>query len=50
MWAEPYDEHLRQIMRHVYTHREDAAANAQRAKDMVTNQMLERLSEINHFI
>jgi glycosyltransferase involved in cell wall biosynthesis len=34
-WAEPSVEHLRQLMRHVYEHPEEAAARAERARSAV---------------
>ena len=34
-WAEPNVDHLRRLMRHVFTHREDAAARGARAREHI---------------
>lgn len=37
-WARPSEEHLRQLMRHVYAHQEDAAAVGRAARERVVQR------------
>lgn len=56
LWAVPSKNHLRQLMRHVYNHQNEAAMKAQLGKQLVTERytwkhsaarMLQRLREIS---